>query len=51
MIYSIIALLMHAIALFFAAAGGYQLGKDREVELILWLIAILLTIFAMWVAR
>jgi len=51
MIYSFIALLMHAIALFLAAAGGHQLGRDRDVELILWLIAILLTIFAMWMAR
>jgi hypothetical protein len=50
MIYSFIALLMHAIALFLAAAGGYHLGKDKDVELLLWLIAILLTVFAMWVA-
>lgn len=50
MIYSIIAILMHFAALFLAASGGHQLGRDREVELILWLIAVLLTVFAMWVA-
>jgi hypothetical protein len=51
MIYSIIALLMHFAALFLAASGGHQMGRDREVELLLWLIAALLTVFAMWVAR
>lgn len=51
MIHSIIALLMHFAALFLAASGGHQMGRDREVELLLWLCAILLTIFAMWVAR
>lgn len=50
MIYFFIALLMHTAALFLAAAGGHHLGKDREVELLLLLCAILLTIFAMWVA-
>ena len=50
MLYSFCSLLMHIAALFLAAAGGHHLGKDREVELLLWLCAILLTIFAMWVA-
>ena len=33
-----------------ASPGGDLSGTDREVELLLWMIAALLTVFAMWVA-
>ena len=47
----LLAAMLHVIALWLAAAGGFRAGEDREVDFLFWLAAITLTAIAMCVAR
>lgn len=47
----LLSAVIHIIALWMAAAGGYRAGEDREVDFLFWLAAIALTAIAVWVAQ
>jgi hypothetical protein len=47
----LLAAVLHIIALWLSAAGGFRAGEDRELDFLFWLAAITLTAIAMCVAR
>jgi heme/copper-type cytochrome/quinol oxidase subunit 4 len=47
----LLAIFLHVIALWLAAAGGFRAGEDRELDFLFWLAAVTLTAIAMGVAQ
>ena len=47
----LLAAILHIIALWLSAAGGFRAGEDRELDFLFWLGAMTLTAIAVVVAR